>query len=148
VNDADLWCSEGELPPEEEEAWCEQERERVLAYLKTEGVEHGEVGEWPAWSVPPYVAIWAVESLDAPGWVGWWAISGDAPCDYCSAAQPAHPRKAVHHFSRTWRQAARAHLPGGERFENLGLPPQLAPLLEERAAILEAWAADDAMWPR
>ena len=66
----------------DEERWCERERERVIAYLKHQRLYHGAVGEWPAWSVHPHVAVWAVESVVRPGWVGWWVISGDLPTDY------------------------------------------------------------------
>ncbi len=146
MNDTGLWSDDIEMTPADEEAWCSAQREETVKYLHGEGVRHGEVGEWPAWCIPPHVSLWAVESLVRPGWIGWWVIVSDLLCDYCTAVQPAHPRKAVDHFSRTWRQAARAHNPGGEQFEDLGLPAHLAPFLEQRADILETWAADERMW--
>ncbi|WP_353072428.1 DUF4826 family protein [Tunturiibacter gelidoferens] len=42
----------------------------VTEYLAKEGLDHGKVGSWPAWHLVPYVSIWAVESLLAPGHVG------------------------------------------------------------------------------
>jgi len=47
-----------DLSDAEEEAWCNNGRDRVIAYLKKEGLSHGKVGDWPAWHLPPYVAVW------------------------------------------------------------------------------------------
>lgn len=55
--------------PEEEERWCEEQRQKVKTYLAQAGLMHGEIGEWPAWHITPYLAIWAIESMQAPGWV-------------------------------------------------------------------------------
>ena len=60
--------------PEFEERSCKQQNARVENYLRSQGVEHGRVGEWPAWHVVPYVAVWAIESRVRPGSIGWWAI--------------------------------------------------------------------------
>ena len=38
-------------------------------YLQREGVEHGEIGEWPACHVAPYVSISAIASKKRPDWV-------------------------------------------------------------------------------
>src|SRR5688572_31851449 len=67
-----------------EKQWCETARSQVARYLETQSVSHGQIGEWPAWHVAPYVSIWAVESQARPGWVGWWVICGDLPTDYVS----------------------------------------------------------------
>jgi len=94
-----------EISEQEEEAWCAERRDLVAKYLASQpGLEHGEIGEWPAWHVAPYVSIWAIESLANPGSVGWWAISGDLPGDYCSAAGRRHPRLALRHFAQSWRE--------------------------------------------
>ena len=74
-----------------EERWCKQQNVRVENYLRSQGVEHGRVGEWPAWHVVPYVAVWAIESRVRPGSIGWWAISGDLPTDYVTAADLSLP---------------------------------------------------------
>jgi hypothetical protein len=59
--------------PEAERLWCDHQRHQVTEYLRTQGVAHGRVGDWPAWHVAPYVSIWAIESLIRPEWIGWWA---------------------------------------------------------------------------
>jgi Domain of unknown function (DUF4826) len=69
-----------------EESWCNAQRDAVANYLRSQRLEHGEIGDWPAWHVAGCVAIWAVESKARPEWIGWWVISGDLPTDYCSAA--------------------------------------------------------------
>ena len=49
--------------PVVEERWCNEQRANVVKYLRSQKVEHGSIGDWPAWHVAPYVSIWAVESL-------------------------------------------------------------------------------------
>lgn len=100
-----------------------------------------------AWYVAPYVSIWAVESVAHPGSVGWWAISGDLPGDYCSADGRRHPRLALRHFAESWREALAQTAPGAETIGELGLPVELADLLEHRAELPAQWADDDAFWP-
>jgi hypothetical protein len=55
----------------QDRAWCENMRANILRYPATEGVEHGEVSEWPTWHIGPYAGIWAIGSLVAPGKAGW-----------------------------------------------------------------------------
>ncbi len=56
--------------PDVEERWCSDQRRLVDDYLRSQGVEHGQIGEWPAWHIAPYVSIWAVESRVRPGSIG------------------------------------------------------------------------------
>lgn len=56
---------------EEKELWCNSQRDIVANYLRSQGVEHGAIGEWPAWHVTKCAAIWAIESKVRPGWIGW-----------------------------------------------------------------------------
>ena len=51
----------------------------------------------------------AIESLLAPGHVGSWAICGDLPMDYLSAATIKHPRKALLAFADLWKRGRRIH---------------------------------------
>src|SRR5262249_41902889 len=95
-----------DLSAAEEEAWCNSERDRVIAYLEGEGLSHGNVGDWPAWHMTPYVAVWAIESLEKPGWVGWWAISGDLPTDYTTCGPERHPREGMRDIAARWKHAA------------------------------------------
>jgi len=137
--------SEGDLTAAEEEAWVLDRHRQVAEYLASLGHPHGQIGEWPAWHLAPYVSIWAVESLKAPGSVGWWAICGDLPTDYCSVEEPRHPRTAMRTFAATWRAAASDKRPDGT-LGSTGLPASLAPLLLSRADLLTTLADDDENW--
>lgn len=136
--------------PALEERWCAERRIDVAAYLAREGVEHGEIGEWPAWHVAPYVSVWAIESKRSPGWVGGWVVCGDLPTDHVSASEIKHPREALQAFAERWRrhcesvrsgQATPDYSIGGEE-----TPADLVPLLEARAKVLAEWARDDSLW--
>ena len=136
--------------PNEEERWCEEERTKVKIYLEQAGVLHGKIGEWPAWHIAPYVSIWAIESMKAPGSVGWWVISGDGPTDYVSAEEIKHPRDALRAIGQQWEEISE-HMSSGHVHPsgNIGRRedwPELAPLLADRAAVLLKWANDESMW--
>jgi hypothetical protein len=136
-----------ELTPEEEEAWCAEQRAEVTAYLARQtGLTHGAIGEWPAGYLAPYLSIWAVESLRAPGEVGWWAISGDLPTDYCSSAEAPDPRTALRHFAQSWTAALSEMKSEDTTIGETGLPAELADLLRSRAEFLLDWANDDEAW--
>lgn len=131
-----------------EEAWCVAERARVTQYLAVQRVVHGAIGDWPAWHVTPHVAIWAVESVARPGWIGWWAISGDVPLDYISAADipaPQHPRKAIRAIASRWRESAETSLRAPST-EHTPLTPDLAQQLKSRAELLLTWSDNAALW--
>ena len=111
---------------------------------------HGAVGDGPAWHVYPHVSLWAIESLKAPRWVGWWVICGDLPTDYVSSAGLRDPRSAVGAIAQRWL-AAIPYLHRGEEPSDfsLGRPGnlrELAHLLEARADLLATWVADDTVW--
>lgn len=136
--------------PEAEERWCGERRNDVCAYLQQQGVVHGQVGDWPAWHLAPYVAIWAVESKSNPGCVGWWVISGDLPTDYVSSASLPHPRDAMAVIAARWREVAE-RMARDEPVAgfSVGDPANwqiLAPLLASRAKSLQAWAVDPEAW--
>jgi hypothetical protein len=137
---------------EVEESWCRSQRASVESYLLAEGVKYRRIGDWPAWHVAPYVAVWAVESQARPEWIGWWVVSGDLPTDYISAAdlaRPQHPRKAVHIIAQRWLAMAEAWSDGCE-FDAVIAGPhalqELAPLLVARAKLLMKWVEDDSCW--
>ena len=133
-----------------EEAWCGDERLRVIEYLQQERLVHGRVEEWPAWHVWPKVAVWAVESDVRPGSVGWWVISGDLPTDYVTCCPERHPREGVRAIAERWQTAAAAweqgnhdqdwHIGSAENESALG------PLLSSRATLLLSWVSDDSLW--
>jgi hypothetical protein len=138
---------------EVEERWCAEKRRVVADYLRAENVEHGRIGDWPAWHVAPYASIWAIESLAHPEWIGWWVICGDCPTDYISSADvkpPQHPRKAMQVIAERWLKQVDAWNDGrdyeGIRISGPNSSTKLAPLLETRAKLLLDWADDDAFW--
>jgi hypothetical protein len=136
--------------PAVEEGWCAQRQAQVLDYLQRQGVKHGRVGEWPAWHIPPYVSIWAIESAARSDWVGWWVICGDLPTDYISADKFEHPRDALRAIAERWLDAA-ARMQRGEthptaQFGSTLSQSELMPLLEKRGGILLKWSNDDACW--
>ena len=134
-----------------EEAWCNDRRAEISAYLVAQRVPHGDVGDWPAWHLAPYVSVWAIESAVEPGSLGWWVISGDLPTDYASSRGLPSPREALRGFAARWQAAAVLMARGeahpevriGSRAEERKL---LAPLLRERAELLARWAEDDELW--
>ena len=102
---------------------------------------------WPPWHVAPYVSIWAIESKTRPDWIGWWAICGDLPTDYISAAHIKHPRQAMRAIAEEWLEQAKL-MASNERHVDIriGQPEEwasLAPLLETRASLLLQWANED-----
>ena len=134
----------------DERVWCGDQRSIVVAYLARQGVTYGEVGDWPAWHIQPYVAVWAIESAARPGWVGWWAISGDLPTDYIACGAERHPRAGLRGIAERWRDAA-ALMADGKTVPDwsVGSPAEqseLAPLLAARADALLSFAADDTLW--
>ena len=136
--------------PEIEAQWLADRRTEVAEYLKNEGVTHGLIAEESAWHVAPYVSIWAVESLVNPGSVGWWAISGDMPNDYVSAAQASNPREAVEAIASLWKEAAE-YMARGEQHPTFvigsgELKEELAPMLASRAELLLEWVNDPEAW--
>jgi hypothetical protein len=134
----------------EEEAWCAHQRDVAIEYMSLQATTFGALGEWPAWHLAPYVSVWAVESIAAPGRVGWWVICGDLPTDYTSGADTPDPRAAMIRFATRWCELA-ASMERGEQPSGftVGTPKnadELAPLLKARARILTQWANDDTVW--
>ena len=72
--------------------WRAERRREVLEYLDRQRVKHGRLGEAPAWHVYPHLSLWAVESAQSPGRVGWWVICGDCPTDYVTCSGDRAPR--------------------------------------------------------
>ena len=130
----------------DEEAWCAERRNDVVQYVRGQGLAHGAVGEVPAWFTAPHISIWAIESVKAPGSVGWWAVSGDVPTDYCSAHDCPHPRLAMKRFAEEWQSAIEQTRPDGATIGETGLPVSLLPLLKARADLFLKFSADDELW--
>jgi len=87
-----------------------------------------------------------VESLKAPGSVGWWVICGDLPTDYCSSSPYRTARWAVRAIAESWQAAVANLRPWDETIADSGLPVSLAPLLSSRAELLLEWAEDPDIW--
>ena len=139
-----------DLDEKAEEQWCAAQREDVRSYLVGQGLVSPIVGDWPAWHVAPIVAVWAVESQQQPGWVGWWAISGDLPTDYVTCGEERSPRQALYDIGRRWSDAAELWAIG-KRCEAMSLgseakEKELAPLLATRAELLLDFASNDGIW--
>jgi len=136
--------------PAVEEQWCDERRQQVIGYLAKQGLKHGEVGEWPAWHIPPYVSVWAIESLVSPGCLGWWVICGDLPTDYISASDIYHPREAMRAIAERWQEIS-GYMNRGEPHPTMAIGPReswptVAPLLSSRSQILLDWADDGELW--
>ena len=135
--------------PDDENSWIEVERKHAEDYLRELRVEHLGVGEYPAFHVHPYLALWAVQSKKFPGSVGWWTVTGDLPADYVSS-ESRHPREALRAFARHWREASEFMLRGEPHPDyDIGTPdqwPELGSLLRRRAEIIQKYADDDELW--
>jgi hypothetical protein len=135
---------------DDEESWIQAERKHAEAYLCEQRVEHLGVGEFPAFHVHPYFALWAVQSKRSPGSIGWWVVTGDLPADYISSSEGHHPRDALRAFARHWQEVSGFMLRGQEHPDyRIGTPdqwPQLGDLLRRRAEIIQRYADDDEIW--
>jgi hypothetical protein len=136
--------------PDDEDIWIEAERKRAEDYLHEQRVEHLGVGEYPAFHVHPYLALWAVQSQRSPDWIGWWVITGDVPADYIIAGERRHPREALRAFAHYWQELSSFMLRGEEHPDvRIGTPdqwPKLGDLLRRRAEIIQRYADDDEIW--
>ncbi|WP_267388708.1 DUF4826 family protein [Sphingomonas sp. GC_Shp_3] len=135
---------------EADDEWCAKQREQVIVYLSDEGFHSPTVGDWPAWHVTPVVSVWAVESVEYPGAVGWWAVSGDFPTDYITCSGDRSPRQALREIGDRWRKAAAlwADRKSADGFglRNAANEHELAPMLAIRAELFLNFAADDRNW--
>lgn len=136
--------------PEVEARWFAVQRSEVLMYLDREGIQHSGVGSMPAWSVSPYVSVWRVGGKSTQDSAGWWAICGDCPCDYVSAADAHNPREAVNAIASLWQEKA-AYMARGETHPTFVIGSgesdgELAPLLASRAELLLEWVEENEAW--
>lgn len=137
--------------PAVEEVWCSSQRDHVTWYLKKQRLSHGRIGDWPAFHIAPFLSLWAVESLKCPGRIGWWALSGDLPTDYISAANAPTPRQALREFAANWSAwttaVERGAAPRGISLATPGPLPQLVEATRRRVELLLNLAGDDSLWP-
>lgn len=132
------------------EDWVTRQRSRVIGFLENEGIDDPQVGEWPAFEVAPCFAIWAVESEQISGKIGWWAFSGDGPTDYVTEDGSCHPREALKRLLDQWRgyvsRMSEGKQPVGVRFPEEADLKHLAHLLDLRINVLAEWIDDDGLW--
>ncbi len=87
--------------------------------------------------------VCSVDLPDQPGTVGWWAISGDMPTAYVSAALIPDPRAFLHAISRRCQDTIDAIERGNPPIELAGSNPNNWPtiisLLRFQADILAGW---------
>lgn len=138
--------------PTLEAKWLSEQRDNVQRYLRNEGVQHRGVASEPEWFVAPYVSVWTIESMVAPGVVGWWAISGDLPTDYLGGGDATDARTALIAFADRWREVS-SYMLRGEEHPTIRIGRsrdwrKLGDLLQRRAQIIEDWSNDDEMWQR
>jgi len=138
---------EAELSEADDDSWCATQRSVVIDYLgRQPGLVHGEVGDYPAWHIAPNISVWAIESVKSPGWVGWWAVAGDLPTDYCNAQDCRHPRLALRRIAETWLCQLSSTGDNQTTIGETGLSAELVPLLQSRAKLLLEFAANDDLW--
>jgi hypothetical protein len=130
--------------------WIKDERTKVIQYLNEKGVSGGDVPSEPAWFVAPLLAIWPVFSLENPGAVSWWVISGDAPTDHIPSDGASEVREALSAFSKRWMESSE-HVLRGEPLPDAQIgasdqTPELGALLFRRANLLAEFAAADELW--
>lgn len=132
------------------QAWFAALHREAVEYLQLNEVPHAGVHDVPAWHVYPHVAVWAAESVESPGYVGWWVLCGDCPTDYAPCTGDRTPRAAVEEIAARWREAA-AFLADGHQHPDFDVEGsvravEVAPLLDARARVLEQYLADDSVW--
>lgn len=133
-----------------EAAWCAERQAEVIAFLAHQKIDHGRVGEWPAWHVAPYVSVWAIEHATRLDALGGWVVCGDLPTDFIGADGLGQPRAAVYAIAQRWRTTADRMAAGTPcPAYGAGTPDQakaLAPLLASRAGLLLRWTEDATLW--
>ena len=132
------------------DAWCAEMRLEVVQYVKSEDLQVGEIGEWPAWHAAPYVSVWAIESVATPGFIGTWVLCGDLPTDRLDDEPCGHPRVAMAKIAERWKvyvDNVRNGRPNDEmEIESGDDPDEMLEMLLSRAEVLLEWASDDELW--
>ena len=132
------------------ENWISDQQSQVVQYLEKQGITTPNVASWPAFEIAPYFAIWAVESKQVSGKIGWWAFSGDCPIDYVTENGSCHPRVALEQLIKNW-EVYIPYMKSGKQPPNTKFTYEedlvsLAGLLETRLSILRDWHKDDGIW--
>lgn len=136
--------------PKVEEEWCAQGRDHVEWFLDQQPIEHGRIGEWPAFHIAPHVAVWAIESGEEEDLLGWWVITGDLPTDYFSAMELHHPRQVLAEAAARW-QMLLDNVAKGVEDESISLAglaenPELQEVLRVRIELLKRTFNQEEFW--
>jgi len=108
----------------------------------------------PAFHIAPIIAVWAVESINNPGWVGFWAFSGNLPGDVISRDwndKNDNPRKALARMNAVWRTYI-GHLQKGNNPPNVKLGNnenqriEMSGILQENVSMFDSIIDDDSIW--
>jgi len=138
--------------PDIENAWLQEMHKQVTQYLGTQNVPLRKLDPAPAWHLSPITSIWAVESQQEQGFIGWWAFAGDHPSDYISSQQASTPRDALQILAHEWQTFCQSLRSGKEDPKRYAGPPQDWPhvidTLEPRAATLIELVRNDQLWTR
>lgn len=165
-----VWISRGDLPADVEQRlvrasgdriepgnpvpdegeWLREQRANVDEFLSRAGAQLRRLGEAPAWSIVPMLTLWAVESMEAPGDVGRWAVTSDFPTDHVALVDAPDPRAAVRLIANRWTDAAE-YIGRGQPHPDVDCGPpetwaELAPRLENLGEWLGEIADDDYLW--
>ncbi len=139
---------------QDEEKWIKNERHSVIQYIKRNVEEYGNIGEWPAFHIAPIIAVWAVESKKTPGWVGFWAFSGNLPGDVIQRNwndKGDNPRKALSRMNDVWRTYIK-HLEIGNNPPNVNMGidgsqrMDMAKMLNDKVKMFDEMVNDDDLW--
>lgn len=132
------------------QSWVGTNRKIVFRYLESQGIENPNVAQWPAFEVAPHFAIWAIESKEVAGKIGWWAFSGDCPTDYVTEDGKCHPRAALQNLLFSWEscipEIKEGRHPPNVKFGDGFNLKELGDLLEARVKVLKDWLNDDDLW--
>ena len=137
-----------------EEKWIQSERKRVVQYLKNNVDQYNAVGEVPAFYFYPYFAIWAIESKNCVGSVGFWVFSGDIPTDIVLRDwndNDDNPRKALKRILKIWRKyipylSKGKNPPDIKMGNNIKERKEISELLLRRIKILNEILKDNDVW--
>ena len=132
------------------DAWCLELRREIEVYLSSEGYEYGKILEWPAWNIAPHVAVWAIESVTEPGYVGAWVLCGKLPMDYIAGDNLKSPREAMSAIASRWQDLIDDMRSGkptdGVVIETGAEPEQMVAMMESRVGVLRELVDDDSAW--
>ncbi len=134
--------------------WILKQRTSVIGYVNRNIEKHGEIGEVPAFYIPPIISIWAIESTRSPGMVGFWVFSGNLPSDVIPRNwkdNSDNPRKALVRMNNIWKSYV-GYLEKGQNPPGVNLGSsdqqcvQMASILSEKIDLFSEMINDEDIW--